>query len=129
MQMDQVSQRLDLDQRASKRLYASIEPILIHDDYNHEAVPDKSYARHVTWVSDLLGSDRLAVFHEKQRAFRARQKPGMVHLFLASIVFMLLVVFGARSYLAPSSPSSSVTFEAGNCKSAKCACFVLVTYP
>ncbi|KAL7312865.1 Vacuolar protein sorting-associated protein 70 [Mucor circinelloides] len=112
MQMDQVSQRLELDQRASKRSYASIEPILTHDDYSHETVPEKRYARHVTWVSDLLGSDRLAVFHEKQRAFRARQKPGTVHFFLASIVFMLLVVFGARSYLAPSSFSSSVASEA-----------------
>ncbi|CAO3619930.1 unnamed protein product [Mucor fragilis] len=111
--MEQVSQRLDLDQRSSKQSYSSIEPILIHDDYRHETVPDKTYTRHVSWVTDILGSDKLVVFHEKQRAFRARQKPGTVHFFLASIVFMLLVIFGARSYMAPSSPSSSAIFEAG----------------
>lgn len=121
--MEQVSQRLDLDQRSSKQSYSSIEPILIHDDYRHETVPDKTYTRHVSWVTDMLGPDKLVVFHEKQRAFRARQKPGTVHFFLASIVFMLLVIFGARSYMAPSSPSSSAIFEAGSSWLSMCTLF------
>jgi uncharacterized membrane protein (DUF485 family) len=102
--MNEVYQRLDLDQRSSKRSYASIDPILINDD---ETVPDKGFQRHVTWVTEILGSDKLVVFHEKQRAFRARQKPGTVHFFLASIVFMLLIVFGARTFMA------SDMFQAG----------------
>lgn len=102
--MNEVYQRLDSDQRSSKRSYSSIEPILMDDD---ETVPDKGFQSHVTWVTEILGSDKLAVFHEKQRAFRARQKPGTVHFFLASIVFMLLIVFGARTFMA------SDMFQAG----------------
>ncbi|GAA5805488.1 hypothetical protein HPULCUR_011004 [Helicostylum pulchrum] len=90
--MDHKTHRLDIDH---KRSYSSIAD---------SAYYVGSTSKKASWVRDkcdlLLGSDNLVYFHEKQRAFKARQKPGSVQIFLGSIVLFLVALFGTRALLS-----------------------------
>lgn len=59
-----------------------------------------------TQCNRFLGSDRLVIIHEKQRAFKARRRHGVIHTFFVFIALLLIVVFGSRALL------SSDIFEA-----------------
>lgn len=91
--MDHKTHRLDID-HSNKRSYSSI----IDSAYTG------STSKQASWAWDkrdsLLGSDKLVYFHEKQRAFKARQKPGTVQIFLGSIVLFLVALFGTRALLS-----------------------------
>lgn len=92
------------DQKTRKQSYASIESTILvtPNDAKH------SFKRNVSWASDVLGSDKLVKFHEKQRAFRARQRPNNIQVLLGSIVLLLCTFFGTRALLA------SDMFQTGN---------------
>lgn len=86
-----------MNQSSSKRFYSSINPTDFPD-----AHASSDYARDISswpWFLEVMGSDKLALLHEKQRAFRSRQKPGVIQVFLGAIVLLFLIaMLSTRSY-------------------------------
>jgi hypothetical protein len=80
------------DQKTRKHSYASIETA-------PEDTTKSGFQRRTSWASKLLGSDKLVKFHEKQRAFRARQRPNNSQVLLGTIVLLLCTFFGTRALL------------------------------
>lgn len=82
--------RLNKDQ-VNQRSYSTI-------DYSSETAV---LEREDSWVKKqcnrFLGSDRLVIVHEKQRAYRRRH--GTIHTFFISMMLFLIVSFGARAFL------------------------------
>jgi hypothetical protein len=93
------------DQKTRKQSYESIGSATINSP---EDDIQSGFQRRVSWASSILGSDKLVKFHEKQRAFRARQRPNNIQFFLGSIVLLLCTFFGTRALLA------SDMFQTGN---------------
>lgn len=89
--MDHKYHRLDVDP-VQRKSYSSIAPSSELDTRS------KSWLR--TKCDKLLGSDKLVYFHEKQRAYKARQKPGVVQIFLSSIILFLIALFSIRALLS-----------------------------
>ncbi|KAG2196347.1 hypothetical protein INT47_010782 [Mucor saturninus] len=89
--MDHKYQRLDVDP-ALRKSYSSIAPSSELD------------TRATSWLrtkcDKLLGSDKLVFFHEKQRAYKARQKPGVVQIFLSSVILFFIALFSIRALLS-----------------------------
>lgn len=90
--MDRRYQRLDTDY-VNRKSYSSIAPNAVELDNSRTSWLRKK-------CDKLLGSDKLVFFHEKQRAYKARQKPGVVQIFLTSIILFLIALFSIRALLS-----------------------------
>jgi hypothetical protein len=96
LKMGHKYQSLDMDQSSSKKSYASIADKSLSSSATNQSDGNLS-TRQISWLKRILGSDKLVIFHEKQREFKARQKPAILQAFLGVVILFLVALFSTRA--------------------------------